>query len=114
NVLGALAGEREKLAAVVAGRTSGGAATREDVAALVGARPGQTLQDLIDAALERRAAAAARLIEPVLEQAGMTGVRILMALGTALLCTALGRGGLYRGTPAGRLAAALPRPSRAA
>src|SRR5438309_1886630 len=91
NDLGALAGELAKLAAVVAGRTSGGGATREDVAALVGARPGQTLQDLIDAALERRAAAAARLIEPVLEQAGMTGVRILMALGTALLGTALRR-----------------------
>src|SRR5207244_13279669 len=91
NDLGARAGELEKRAAVVAGRTSGGGATREDVAALVGARPGQTLQDLIDAALERRAAAAARLIEPVLEQAGMTGVRILMAPGTALLGTAPAR-----------------------
>src|SRR5213593_2836714 len=105
NDLGALAGELEKLAAVVAGRTSGGGATREDVAALVGARPGQTLQDLIDAALERRAAAAARLIEPVLEQAGMTGVRIL---------TALGRAELDRGTPPGRLAAALLGQLRAA
>jgi len=114
NDLGALAGELEKLAAVVAGRTSGGGATREDVAALVGARPGQTLQDLIDAALERRAAAAARLIEPVLEQAGMTGVRILMALGTALLGTALGRAELDRGTPPGRLAAALLGQLRAA
>src|SRR5205814_6015449 len=76
NDLGALAGELDKLAALVAGRTDGGRATRDDVAALVGARPGETLQDLIDAALERRAAAAARLIEPVLEQAGMTGVRI--------------------------------------
>src|SRR5438445_625545 len=82
--------------------------------ALVGARPGQTLQDLIDAALERRAAAAARLIEPVLEQAGMTGVRILMALGTALLGTALGRAELDRGTPPGRLAAALLGQLRAA
>src|SRR5438128_12271374 len=108
---GALGGEREKLAALTAGRSGegGGAATREDVAALVGARPGQTLQDLIDAALERRAAAAARLIEPVLEQAGMTGVRILMALGTALLGTALGRAELDRGSPPGRLAAALVR-----
>jgi len=114
NDLGALVGELEKLAAAVAGRTSGGGATRQDVAALVGARPGQTLQDLIDAALERRAAAAARLIEPVLEQAGMTGVRILMALGTALLGTALGRAELDRGTPPGRLAAALLGQLRAA
>jgi len=105
--LGALAGELEKLAAVGAGRTDGGPATRDDVAALVGARPGATLQDLIDAALERRAAAAARLVEPVLEQAGMTGVRILMALGTALIGTALATAELDRGTPPGRLAAAL-------
>src|SRR5256885_13139636 len=83
NDLGALGGELEKLAAVGAGRTDGGRATRDDVAGLVGARPGATLQDLIDAALERRAAAAARLVEPVLEQAGMTRVRILMALRTA-------------------------------
>src|SRR5205814_935468 len=58
--------------------------------------------------------AAARLIEPVLEQAGMTGVRILMALGTALLGTALGRAELDRGTPPGRLAAALLGQLRAA
>src|SRR5437870_3106160 len=76
--------------------------------------PGQPLQDLIDAALERRAAAAARMIEPVLEQAGMTGVRILMALGTALIGTALARAELDRGTPPGRLAAALLGQLRAA
>src|SRR2546430_4997875 len=44
NDLGALAGELDKLAALVAGRTDGERATRDDVAALVGARPGQTLQ----------------------------------------------------------------------
>src|SRR5437016_1002745 len=107
NDLGALAGELEKLAAVAAGRTGDGRATRDDVAALVGARPGETLQDLVDAALERRAAAAARLIEPVLEQAGMTGVRILAALGTALVGTALARAELDRGTSPGRLASVL-------
>src|SRR2546423_6411712 len=105
NDLGALGGELEKLAAVGAGRTDGGRATRDDVAALVGARPGATLHALIDAALERRAAAAARLVEPVLEQAGMTGVRILMTLGTALIGTALAPAELDRGTPPGRLAA---------
>ena len=107
--LGALGGELEKLAALTAGRSGegGGAATRDDVAALVGARPGETLQDLIDAALERRAAAAGRLIEPVLEQAGMTGVRILAALGTALVGTALARAELDRGTSPGRLASVL-------
>src|SRR2546421_630059 len=40
-------------------------------------------------------------------QAGMTGVRILLALGTALIGTALATAELDRGTPPGRLAAAL-------
>src|SRR5207244_11724698 len=81
NDLGARAGELEKRAAVVAGRTSGGGATREDVAAPVGARPGQTLQDLIDAALERRAAPGARPTQPATGQAGMTGWRHPMGVG---------------------------------
>src|SRR2546427_12964656 len=66
--LGALGGELEKLAALTAGRPGGGVATRADVAALVGTRPGETLQDLIDAALERRAPVAARLVEAVLDR----------------------------------------------
>src|SRR5438132_1063189 len=62
----------------------------------VGVRRGETLQDFVDAALERRAADAARLVEPVLEQAGMSGVRMLSALGTALVGTALARAELDR------------------
>jgi DNA polymerase III subunit delta len=110
--LGALAQELEKLAAFVAGREgkAGGAgepATAQDVAALVGVRHGETVEDLLDAALGRRAAAAAGLVEPVLEQAGMTGVRVLTALGTALVGTALARAELDRGTPRGRLESVL-------
>src|SRR5213593_4489168 len=90
--LGALAQELEKLAALAIDRP----ATRDDVAALVGVRHGETLQDFVDAALERRAADAARLVEPVLEQAGMSGVRMLSALGTALVGTALARAELDR------------------
>src|SRR5438552_1720319 len=92
NDLGALAQELGKLSALAIGRS----ATRDDVAALVGVRQGETLQDFVDAALERRAAAAARLVEPVLEQAGMNGVRMLSALGTALVGTALARAELDR------------------
>src|SRR5207244_2034354 len=87
NDLSSLARELEKLAPLCAGRP----ATRDEVAALVGVRRGETLQDFVDAALERRAADAARLVEPVLEQAGMSGVRMLSALGTALVGTALAR-----------------------
>src|SRR5947208_1298016 len=90
--LSGLARELEKLAPLCAGRP----ATRDEIAALVGVRRGETLQDLVDAALERRAAAAARLVEPVLEQSGMNGVRMLSALGTALVGTALARAELDR------------------
>src|SRR5438093_6088387 len=99
SALSGLAREIEKLAPLCAGRP----ATRDEVAALVGVRRGETLQDFVDAALERRAAAAARLVEPVLEQAGMTGVRMVTALGTAVLGTALARAELDRGTTSPRL-----------
>ena len=106
NDLGALAQELAKLAALAAGR-AGAVATSADVAALVGVRRGETVQDLVAAALERRAAAAAQLVESVLEQAGMTGVRLITALGTALIGTALARAELDRGTSRGRLESVL-------
>src|ERR1041384_6852910 len=80
--LGTIAQELEKLGALVARARP---ATRADVAAPPGVRHGETLADLIQAAFEHRAADAARLVEPVLEQVGMTGVRIVTALGTALV-----------------------------
>src|SRR6266571_4879536 len=110
NDLSGLARELEKLAPLCVGRP----ATRDEVAALVGVRRGETLQDFVDAALERRAVDAARLVESVLEQAGMSGVRILSALGTALVGTALARAELDRGTPPARLEAALLGQLRAA
>lgn len=93
NDLSALARELEKLAALAGDR----AATAADVTALVGVRRGETVHDLVEAALERRAARAAQLVEPVLEQAGMNGVKILMLLGTHLVGTALARAERDRG-----------------
>src|ERR1051325_3711969 len=110
--LAALARELEKLAALAGGASR--PATREDVAALVGVRRGETLQDLVDAALERRAADAAPLVAPVLEQAGMSGVRMLTALGTHLVGTALARAELDQGPPPARLEALLLSHLRAA
>lgn len=101
--LRALEGELAKLAAFVGSRP----ATREDVTALIGVRRGETLEDLVEAALTRRAAAAERLVEPVLEQGGMTGVRALTALGTAVLGTALARAELDGGVAPHRLEAVL-------
>src|SRR5213596_3692734 len=110
NDLSGLARELEKLAALAIDRP----ATRDDVAALVGVRHGETLQDFVDAALERRAADAARLLEPVLEQAGMSGVRMLTALGTALVGTALARAELDRVPPPPRLESVILNELRAA
>jgi DNA polymerase III subunit delta len=93
--LAALKQELEKLAPLAAAR--GTSATQADVTALVGVRQGATVYDLVDAALGREAARAAQLVEPVLEQAGMTGVRVVTALGTALIGTALARSEIDRG-----------------
>ncbi|MGH7614566.1 MAG: DNA polymerase III subunit delta [Gemmatimonadales bacterium] len=101
--LGALRQELDKLAVLVRGRPI----VPEDVAALVGVRHGETLQDLVDATLAREPARAARLVERVLAQSGMTGVRIVSALGTALVGASLSRAELDRGTPRARLADAL-------
>jgi len=101
--LAALRQELDKLAVLVVGR----AAVPDDVTTLVGVRHGETIHDLIDAAMTRDAARAARLVERVLAQGGMSGVRIVTALGTALVGTALARAELDRGTPAGRLADAV-------
>jgi DNA polymerase-3 subunit delta len=110
--LSALAHELEKLAPLAADTRR--PVTRDEVAALVGVRRGETLQDFVEAALERRLAAAAQLVEPVLEQAGMSGVRMVSALGSALVGTALARAELDRGTPRGRLESALVGHMRAA
>ena len=97
NDLSTLAREVEKLAGLAADRP----ATAADVTALVGVRRGETIHDLVDAALERRAAQAAQLVGPVLEQAGMSGVKVLTLLGTHLVGAALARAERDRGT--GRL-----------
>jgi DNA polymerase-3 subunit delta len=97
NDLSALARELEKLAALAGDRP----ATAADVTALVGVRRGETIHDLVEAALGRRAARAAQLVEPVLEQAGMSGVKIVTPLGTHLVGTALARAERERDT--GRL-----------
>ena len=96
--LGPIAQELDKLAVAVSGRP----VTRADVEGLIGIRHGETLQDLVAAALERRVAVAAGLVVPLLEQSAVSGVRIVTALGTALLGTALARAELDRGTPPAR------------
>src|SRR6267143_5007511 len=100
NDLTTLSRELEKLAALAGG--TGRSVTAEDVSSLVGVRRGETVFDLVEAALERRVARAAQLVEPVLEQAGMSGVKIMSLLGTHLVGTALARAERDRGVQVGR------------
>ncbi len=86
--LGALRTELEKLA----GLADGAVLTSERVSDLVGIRRGETLEDWCRAVLADDGARALRLTRPVLEQAGMSGVRMVAALGTALLGVQLARG----------------------
>jgi DNA polymerase-3 subunit delta len=102
NDLSTVSRELEKLAALVAGTNR--SITVDDVSALVGVRHGETLYDLVAAALERKGARAAQLVEPVLEQAGMSGVKIISLLGTHLVGTALARAERDRGVHLSRLA----------
>jgi len=102
NDLSTLSRELEKLASL-AGGAGGRPVTADDVSNLVGVRRDETVFDLVEAALERRAARAAQLVEPVLEQAGMSGVKILSLLGTHLVGTALARAERDRGVPVARL-----------
>ena len=99
--LSSLSRELEKLASLAGG--GGRAITLDDVAALVGVRRGETIFDLVEAALDRHVARAAQLVEPVLEQAGMSGVKIVSLLGTHLVGTALARAERDRGVHPSRL-----------
>lgn len=101
--LGTLSREIEKLAAMGAP----GPVDRETVAALVGVRHGETVEDLIGAVMGREAGRAAALVPRVLEQPGVSGVRVVSLLGTELLGTGLARAELDDGVPRSRLAAAL-------
>src|SRR5258706_839967 len=80
NDLTTLSRELEKLAALAAG--TGRSVTAEDVSSLVGVRRGETVFDLIEAALERRGGRAAHLVGPGVGEAGERGGKIVSLLGT--------------------------------
>ena len=96
NDLSTLARELEKLASLTADTHR--SATAADVTGLVGVRHGETVYDLVEAAVSRRVARAAQLVEPVLGQAAMSGVKIVSLLGTHLVGTAVARAERDRGT----------------
>ena len=85
--LGALTSELAKLASLPADATL----TPERIAELVGVRQGETQWDWRSAVLEDRTSRAVRLVPAILAQPGLSGVKLVTALGTALLGLAITR-----------------------
>ena len=85
--LAALAAELDKLAALPAGEPL----TVERVGALVGVRQGETVFDWRDAVMEGRIGPAVRLLGPLLDQPGSSGVKLATMLGTTLVGVGVAR-----------------------
>jgi DNA polymerase-3 subunit delta len=85
--LASLAAELDKLAALPAGEPL----TIERVGELVGVRHGETVFDWRDAVLEGRAGVAVRLLGPLRDQPGNSGVKLVTLLGTTLIGVGIAR-----------------------
>jgi len=101
NDLFQLAGEIDKLASYIEGRST--EIGEDDVAAVVGVRRGETQSDFLDAVAERNAARALELIPHILAQPKTTAVSVVMALSTQMLAISWGRAKLDEGSPRARL-----------
>lgn len=101
--LSALRSELEKFASL-AGEAP---VTREQVGELVGVRHGETLEDWVEATLGDDLPRALALTGRVLGQSGMSGVRMVTALGTALVGLRLARALHDKGAAGGALERAL-------
>jgi DNA polymerase-3 subunit delta len=81
NDLGAVAAELQKLAAL----SSDVPLTAAQVEGLVGVRHGETIYDWRDAVLDGNGGRAVALLTPLLDQPGVSAVRLLTLLGTTLV-----------------------------
>jgi DNA polymerase-3 subunit delta len=101
NDLHQLAGELDKLASFVEGRSQ--EIGEDAVEAVVGVRRGETLADLLDAVADRSVTRAMDLIPHILAQPKTTAVSVVMALSTQMLAISWGRAKLDEGLPRARL-----------
>lgn len=85
--LGSIAAELDKLTALPAGEPL----TVERVGELVGVHHGETVFDWRDAVLEDRPGPALRLLGPLLDQPGNSGVKLVTMLGTTLIGVGIAR-----------------------
>lgn len=97
--LGALVSELSKFAAL----PSDLPLTSEQVGEMVGVRHGETLWDWRWAVLDDQSGRAVTMLASILAQPGMTGVKLVTTLGTALIGLALARSLFDKGLRAGRL-----------
>jgi DNA polymerase III subunit delta len=101
--LSALTSELAKLASLPAGEPL----TAERVGDLVGVRHGETLWDWREAVLDGHAGRAASLLPAILAQPGVSGVKLLTTLGTALVGLGIARAHYDRGLRGRSLEAAV-------
>lgn len=101
--LGALASELSKLASLPPGEPL----TAQRVGELVGVRHGETLWDWREAVLDGQTGRAAALLPAILGQAGVSGVKLVTALGTALVGLGIARAHYDRGLRSRALEAAV-------
>ena len=113
-VLGDLGVLRQELAKLAAALPAGATVTATDVGTLVGVRRGETVHDWVEAVLRREPVRAIELLDVVLRQGGVTGVQLVMTLGTALVGVRLARGLADSGTGWNRLKGAVFERIRAA
>jgi DNA polymerase III delta subunit len=92
--LGPLASELAKLAALPDDEPL----TVERVGELVGVRHGETAFDWRDAVFDGQVPEAVRLLGPILDQPGSSGVKLVTLVGTTLIGIGVARGLLDRGT----------------
>jgi DNA polymerase-3 subunit delta len=97
--LGSMAAELQKLASL----PSGTPLTADQVGGLVGIRHGETIYDWRNAVLDGEAGKAAAMIAPLLDQPGVTAVRLVTLLGTSLAGVGLARGHFDRRVRGGSL-----------
>lgn len=101
--LTALDAELAKLASLAPGT----ALTRELVGDLVGVRHGETMFDWRDALFDDATGRALSLLRPVLDQSGISGVKLLSLVGTTLSGVRLARAHRDRGVKGGALEGAI-------
>ncbi len=112
NDLAQLGMELDKLAAAAAG--ADGELDAQTVEQLVGVRRGETGNDWVAAVLSRDVARATDMLPSVLSATGVNGVRLIGAMGTALVGVRMARRALDKGTSTRTVRDALARAVRAA